>query len=257
MRLRIVSVPRPAAWIIGNVLIAVGVILLVGTVGLYGYSQYEEAQADREAASLGPPDVSTVVAAPVNAVAPSPTTVPTTTNSGQGQSPEAQGAQPAGAVVPVAASPTETFPPTPTPLPILPAIRIVAPTINLDAKVVESPIVNGEWIVPKFAAGHLQGTAQPLQGSNVVLSGHVQSISSGNVFAKIGNLRTGDVIRLYTNATIITYTVAKIETVPNNDLQVIQPADQEELTLITCTGNWLPLQRDYDKRTVVVAARTL
>ena len=120
---------------------------------------------------------------------------------------------------------------------------------------VESHIVNGEWQVPKFVAGHLEGTALPLAGGNVVLSGHVQSLSSGNVFAKIGSLRVGDSVRVYTKDTIVTYVVAKMDVVSNKDVNVIRPTSVEQLTLITCTGTWLPLQRDYDRRLVVVASR--
>jgi LPXTG-site transpeptidase (sortase) family protein len=128
-------------------------------------------------------------------------------------------------------------------------------SIDLDTKVVESPIVNGEWTVPKFVAGHLVGTAQPLQGSNVVLSGHVQSISSGNVFARIGDLKLGDVIMVYTKSAVISYVVSKSEVVANTDVAVVKPSPKEILTLITCTGTWLPLQHDYDSRIVVIASR--
>jgi sortase (surface protein transpeptidase) len=38
-------------------------------------------------------------------------------------------------------------------------------------------------------------------------------------------------------------------------MAVIQPTGDERLTLITCTGTFLPLQRDYDKRLVVIASR--
>jgi len=147
------------------------------------------------------------------------------------------------------------LPPTSTPLSILPALRIAAASIHLDAPVLESPIVNGEWQVPKFAAGHLQGTDDPLQGGNVVLAGHVESISSGNVFGQIDQLHRGDLIHLYTKARVVTYRVSKVETVANNDMQVVGPTDQEQLTLITCSGAWLPLQHDYNERTVVIADR--
>jgi sortase A len=133
--------------------------------------------------------------------------------------------------------------------------RVVAASIGLDTKVVESHIVNGEWQVPKFVAGHLEGTSLPLEGSNIVLSGHVQSLSSGNVFAKIGSLHLGDSVQVYTKASVITYVVSKINVVSHNDVNVVRPTPDEQLTLITCTGIWLPLQRDYDSRLIVVASR--
>ena len=109
--------------------------------------------------------------------------------------------------------------------------------------------------MPKFAAGHLQGTAQPLQGGNVVLAGHIQSIASGNVFANIAKLRPGSQVSLYTKGGIVAYQVMNVQTVKNTDLSVVAPSSQEKLTLITCTGIWLPLQHDYSERTVVIASR--
>jgi sortase (surface protein transpeptidase) len=53
----------------------------------------------------------------------------------------------------------------------------------------------------------------------------------------------------------VTYNVSKQLVVANNDVSVVRPSPSETLTLITCTGTWLPLQRDYNERTIVVAMR--
>jgi len=241
---------------ISNGLIGLGMALLIGTGAVFGYSQYEQAQAQREVAALAPdvPTAWTPVAAPTTA--PTATAAPTLAAL---PVVEATGipvaSSPTIATSPTPDPPTPTLVPTATPVPIYPAERIVATPIGLDSKVVEAPIVEGEWVVPKFVAGHLSGTAQPLQGSNVVMSGHVQSISSGNVFARIGELKVGDIVRLYTKATVITYVVEQLLIVANNDIQVAQPSAFERLTLITCTGTWLPLQHDYSQRIVVIAAK--
>lgn len=248
--------------LIGDGMIAVGAFVLLGTGSLYGYSQIEEAQAARAVQMMTPvvqgawtvtpnpdPEATPVVQATatmrsysqalgdVSSSSASPQFVPWKDRVGAGQ--------------PVSPTPV----PVPTPIPIYPVERIVAPSIHLDAKVVESPIVNGEWEVPKFAAGHLQGTDQPLQGGNVVLAGHIESLSSGDVFANVDRLRPGATIRLYTKASVVPYVVERVETVANNDMQVVAPTSSEILTLITCSGTWLPLQRDYNQRTVVIAKR--
>lgn len=244
----------------GNSLIVAGLALLLAVGGLWGYSQYAEAQAAQQAAQL-----TTTIA---EAWTPVPSVTPT---SGAHSSRTARAVlSPSTAtIIPNRSTGTAVrfvpwphrFPATPTPVatptprPIYPALSLVAPSIHLDAKVVEAPIVNGEWVVPKFAAGHLQGTAQPLQGGNIVLAGHVQSISSGDVFANIAWLRRGSQIRLYTKAGTVTYTVKTVEAVKNSDVAVIAPSPYEKLTLITCTGTWLPLQHDYNERTVVIADR--
>jgi LPXTG-site transpeptidase (sortase) family protein len=236
---------RVLRWL-GNALIGTGVLLLVITLGLLGYSQYEERLASQDVASLVPPSTATArSASPTRAPIQTSTAIAAFVGSGIEGSTRAH---PTNTVTPLSPSPTAT------PAPVLPAQRVVAPTIGLDTKVVESHIVNGEWQVPKFVAGHLEGTALPLQNGNVVLSGHVQSISSGNVFAKIGMLKIGDSVQLYTQAAVINYAVSFIEIVPNDDISVVLPTSQERLTLITCTGTFLPLQRDYDKRLVVVAS---
>ncbi len=238
---------------LSNSLIAIGAAILIGTGAIYGYSLYEQAQANQEVAELQPDVASAWTPEPVaiETATPEPAPSPVVTADATGV--------PHPTVAPSAilpeVTPTETA--VPTPVPVEPAIRIQAPTIRLDAKVVESPIVDGQWQIPKFAAGHLQGTAQPLQGSNVVLAGHVESISSGNVFANINRLRRGDLVRLYTKETVVTYKVDAVEVVANDDLKVVAPTSHEVLTLITCTGSWLPLQHDYSERTVVIASRVV
>ncbi|HEY8884192.1 MAG TPA: sortase [Chloroflexota bacterium] len=240
------QVQRYVLWL-SNLLIVGGAVLLIGTFGLLGYSRYEQYQVNRATAELVPavPGVWTPSPQPMRVLASvaEPTSTPPTDPT----------TSPAAATIAVPATPTPI--PTFTPLPILPAERIVAQTIDLDSKVVESPIVDGQWQVPKFVAGHLVGTAEPLQGSNVVLSGHVQSLSSGNVFARIGELKPGDVIRLYTPTAMVSYAVSKVTVVPNNDLDIVKPTTSEKVTLITCTGTWLPLQHDYNQRIVVIADR--
>jgi sortase A len=226
---------------------AAGIVILVGTLGLYGYGQYEQWQISQEAMKIVP-------IAPTAAPPPRPTatvmppSLSPTAGINIGISPSAT-APPTETPRPVASTPT----PDPTPVGPAPARRIVAPSIGLDTLVVEAPIVDGEWTVPKFVAGHLVGTAEPLQGGNVVLSGHVESISSGNVFANLEQMKPGDKIMVYTTDRIVTYAVHKTLVVKNDDMSVVQPQGRETLTLITCSGNWLPLKNDYDQRFVVVA----
>jgi LPXTG-site transpeptidase (sortase) family protein len=240
-----------------NGLILIGLTILLVTVGFYAYGQYEQYRANVDVGNSLPPDA--VNWTPVAVVPVATASIPTATAEVlPSPSPAANSA---GFPKAVPTRPTEAplptlIPsPTPTPIPITPMRRLIAGSIGLDTKVVEAPIVNGEWTVPKFVAGHLLGTAQPLQGSNIVLSGHVQSISSGNVFARIGELKLGNVIQVYTSNAEVAYTVTDSLVVANTDLDVVRPTPNEILTLITCTGTWLPLQHDYDSRIVVIASR--
>lgn len=207
-----------------------GIVMLVGIAAFFGYGQYEQAAlANQAAATQGVPNV---VESTGRAVAPSAVAA-------------------SNRVVTTASVPTPAVA-ADSPAPIQ---RVTASSIGLDAKVAESPIVDGQWIIPKFEAGHLQGTAQPGTGGNVVLAGHVQSITSGDVFANLDGLKPGDTIKVYTSDATVTYVVQSVTRVSNDDLSVLEPGPRETLTLITCSGTWLPLQHDYSQRTVVVADR--
>jgi len=247
MRVRLRGVGR---WL-SNVMIVGGVLVIGGTGGLYAYSHFEEAQFAQQAEATVP---ETPVPPTATALVFTPTAIPATATPSDSELERQRQLDIRRSGPPPTFTPTPM--PTATPVPVIsPADRIVAPAIKLDSKVVESKIVNGEWQVPKFVAGHLQGTADPLQGGNVVLCGHIDSISSGDVFANIGKLKPGDGIDVYTKTGIVKYRVTKLLVVPNNDIAVVQNQTEETLTLITCTGTWLPLQHDFDRRLVVVANR--
>lgn len=239
---------------LGTLLIVFGISLLGTTAALYGYGMYERYRFEQELATSGlaGQQPGTVAGAELpDVTTPTPDLTATASAASTVATPEIE-VTPTGP----APTPSPTVPPaTPTPVPTSPPTRIVAPSIELDSPVVEAPIKNNEWQVPKFVAGHLEGTAFPGQGSNVVLSGHVQSISSGNVFANLSKLKMGDHIRVDTKFGSVEYVVREVKTVRNDDLSVVAPTPEERLTLITCTGTWNPVTRDYSHRTIVVAAR--
>lgn len=213
---------RPTfAQLIGTGLMTAGIVILVGMGALLGYAQFEQEALTKQIANGSPlvvqPRVTPGTSDTASAV---PATAPAISHAA-------------------------------------PILRITASSIGLDARVAESPLVGGQWIIPKFEAGHLQGTAQPLTGGNVVLAGHVESISSGDVFANIDELKPGDTIDVYTRNGAVSYVVRKVHLVSNTDLSVLRPGKHETLTLITCSGSWLPLQHDYSQRVVVVAERQI
>lgn len=137
-----------------------------------------------------------------------------------------------------------------------PATWIRIPKIEVDSRVVEAPVAKGEWQVPKFVVGHLEGTANPREGGNVALSGHVESIASGNVFSRLKEVSIGDEVILVAGDDILTYTVAEIKVVKYDDLTIVMPTTDEVLTLITCTGTWNPLIGGYTERLIVIAKPT-
>ena len=247
---------RRAAETFGTLFIVLGTLLVAATGALYAYGQYERHQFELETAATAVAESSQPTATLNGASSllaaatalPSPSAIADLATPSRTAAAGLSSPSPTG--VPSATA-TET--PTPTPTPALPPTRILIPAIKLDSKVVESPVQNGEWKVPKFVAGHLEGTANPGENGNVALSGHIQSISSGNVFADIGQLDVGDEVFLQAGAAWFRYVVGEKKAVPNSDVSVLASMGRPTLTLITCTGIWDPVSRDYDQRLVVIA----
>ncbi len=163
-------------------------------------------------------------------------------------------APPAASVAPTGLSPATPTPSRPEPAPGgLPPVRVVAPAIGLDSPIVIARRDGDEWYIPGFVVSQLETTDNPGPTGNVVLTGHVDSIDAGRVFARLRELKPGDRLQVYTTAEAYEYTVARIARVANDDTSVLRSTVDPQLTLITCTGSWLPLAGDYSERLVVTA----
>ncbi len=141
--------------------------------------------------------------------------------------------------------------PTPDPPPpaTQPPTRIVAPSIQLDSKVVpvgwkqaaEGGKIVTVWEVAEYAAGWHKNSALPGDGGNIVLSGHHNT--KGEVFRYIVGLDVGDTVTLYADDRPYTYTVESrfvlrdkgaSEEQRRQNAQWIGPFPEERLTLVTC-----------------------
>jgi LPXTG-site transpeptidase (sortase) family protein len=107
-------------------------------------------------------------------------------------------------------------------------------------------------------------SGKPGFGSNAVFSGHVDYIDYGPaVFWHLKDLVAGDVIEVHLNeGTVYTYAVESLWSIPaaptEDELRaVIGGTTSDVVTLITCGGNWIPDQQQYDQRTVIRARRVL
>jgi len=128
------------------------------------------------------------------------------------------------------------------------------------------PSFGRHWSVPVLegssdevlaaGVGHLDDTAEPGQEGNVVLAGH--RVTHGEPFARIRDLRPGDVVRIETRTTTYTYvldTSGRDLDVPFTDGWVLDarphnphggtgPADFPRLlTLVTCAEVFRTSQR--------------
>ena len=153
------------------------------------------------------------------------------------------------------ATPTFTSTPVPTPTPgeVIPAAgppnRIVIPSINLDAPVVQigwhieeqGGLIVSVWDVPDNAAGWHETSAYPGQTGNVVLNGHHNI--RGEVFRYLIDLEPGARIQLHADGKVYYYNVAEKQILKEKgqpaevryqNAQWIAPTQDERLTLVTC-----------------------
>ena len=113
--------------------------------------------------------------------------------------------------------------------------------------------MRSEFEVPKFYVGHYAATARPGASGNGVYSGHVESLSSGNVFANLPAIKVGAEVLLYTEEGLWRYRVTETLKVRYDDLSVMEPTFDPRITLITCIGTWDPGMRQYTHRFIAIA----
>jgi len=135
-----------------------------------------------------------------------------------------------------------------------PPTRLVIPAMELDAPIVAVPIVGGTWDVSSLTheIGHLAGTANPGESSNMVLSGHVTLRTGAGPFQRLEWLREGATAVVYAGEEAYTYRVVRKKYVPPDDVSVAYPTSSPVLTLITCT-RWDAQNRRYSERVAVIA----
>ena len=135
--------------------------------------------------------------------------------------------------------------------------RLVIPSIELESAVVPAALVERDgvttWDVPKFVAGHAEGSAGAGEPGNAVLIGHVTSLTLGHVFEDLDKIRSGDIVEIFSDTSRFEYRVTDVRDVQRTEVAVLDPTSAPTLTLITCTGQWLPTVHDYTQRVVVQA----
>jgi LPXTG-site transpeptidase (sortase) family protein len=160
---------------------------------------------------------------------------------------------PARSRTPTPAGPILAAPPARS----LPITRVVVPRLALAADVVPARLVEQggglTWEVPALRAGHAEATAGAGGLGNAVVLGHVASRGAGNVFKDLDKARAGDAVQVFSGEEQFDYRVVEVREVDRTDVSVAAPTEAPGLSLITCTGIWLPFVRDYTGRLVVRA----
>jgi LPXTG-site transpeptidase (sortase) family protein len=235
-----------ALWTLGNLFMLIGVVLLLYVGGVYTQAEYDRyaARGDTDLpapVAVAPPVVqqpAPFIAPILNAVAPGST---------------AEGPV-IGAIPNVAPEHTSTI------------SRIAIPSIDVDAKVVEVGWdvleQNGQqvavWQVAEYAVGQHRGSANPGEGDNIVLAGHVGGY--GKVFKDLYYVNPGDQITIYSDGQQYLYTVQERLLVTEEGVsleqraanaELIAPTDHEVVTLVTC---WPPSGKDKFTQRVIVRA---
>jgi LPXTG-site transpeptidase (sortase) family protein len=162
----------------------------------------------------------------------------------------------------------ETLPSYPIPTPSLvpqpkdgntpdtsPVVRIVIPSLDIDAKVAYVPFDGQTWMIQglREEVAWMGNTSWPGLGGNTGLAGHVTVRGLGNgPFRNLADLLQNDVIYLYTEENIYTYSVREKLVVDQADLSVVDPTDIAQITLITCL-DWDEDLEIYIKRLAVMA----
>lgn len=111
-------------------------------------------------------------------------------------------------------------------------VRIVIDTerVNVDASIYGG---GDDWSQLLKGVGHLDGSANPGDSSNMVLAAHNDIY--GEIFRDIQYLEPGDEIRVQSNNNRwYTYVVYEKVVVDPTDVWVIQPGNEAIVTLVTC-----------------------
>ena len=112
-------------------------------------------------------------------------------------------------------------------------VSIKISSLNIDLPVEESQIINGVWQVSEKNASHLNSSANPGEGSNVVIYGHNKRV----IFGPIRQIKKDAEIVITTEDEILwKYKVVAFFEVTPAEVSPVLPKNEETLTLYTCTG---------------------
>lgn len=110
--------------------------------------------------------------------------------------------------------------------------RILIPEIQTDLNVQSAKLVNGYWEVFNDKAGWGEGTGVPGKNGNQVIFAHARDGLFGNLkYSEIGMK-----IYVFSKENWYSYEITEIKEVTPDQTEVIEPSDNEMLTLYTCSG---------------------
>ncbi|MGW6144237.1 class F sortase [Streptomyces sp. NPDC055140] len=238
---------RIGAWIVWSV----GIVVLA--VSLFGGQDTSSDTSDSSGASR-----------PAMAYAPSSDAVPP--SDVMPPSDAVPPVPPSEAVPPV--PPSEAVPPSAPVVPVgkhLPRAkptRLLIPKIGVDAPFTELAIgPTGQLQPPPAADTNLVGWqadgVSPGETGTSIIAGHVDTKTSAAVFAGLSSLKTGDTFTVRRDdSRTASFVVDSVETFAKNNFpneRVYGDTPQAQVRLITCTGAYDHVKKDYTDNLVVFA----
>ncbi|RRR66146.1 MAG: sortase [Candidatus Viridilinea halotolerans] len=239
------------AWTLSNLLILTGCYIMLYVGGVYSYVEYQRAAA-RGDSGLAAPQI--LVRAPSLPAVPA---VVERHGVALAQHATMSGTVSHGAL---AAEQALTH--------VSRVERLILPSIAVDAKVIEVgwEVVEQDgqlaslWQVAEFAVGQHKGSANPGEGDNIVLAGHVGGY--GQIFRDLFYVLPGDPVIVYSDGHMFHYTVSErlivdeegphvTEAQRQANAQLIAPTDYEVLTMVTC---WPATGPDRFMQRVIIRA---
>jgi LPXTG-site transpeptidase (sortase) family protein len=237
---------RRLYWSLGNLLLVAGLYLLLYVGGLYAQAEYMRLAARGDSDIEAPRVI-------MGARQSSEVSLAAETPQAGASVEQAPAEMPAFSAPILSDGQISSAPPDPASAAHVSTVeRIVIPSVKMDAKVIEvgweAVEQNGQqvavWQVAEYAVGQHRGSANPGEGSNVVLAGHVGGY--GQVFRDLYYVLPGDQVTIHSGGRQFLYTVeerliVEEEGVPAEqraaNAALIGPTDEEVVTMVTC---WPP-----------------
>ena len=105
--------------------------------------------------------------------------------------------------------------------------------MRLSLDISEGAIVDGVWQISKVGASHLNVSANPGEGGNIVIYGH----NKNSLFGPIRWIEKGAEIEINDeNGNKYSYVVSETLEVSPDKIEYVLPKNEEILTLYTCSG---------------------
>src|SRR3989344_5494471 len=124
--------------------------------------------------------------------------------------------------------------------------RIIIPFLSVDLDIKKSEIVNGFWEVFDDSAAWGVGSGLPGEIGNQIIFAHAKE----DLFLPLRSIKPGMKAYILTESDWHEYEVKDIKEVYPNQLEVIAPTEDENLTLYTCSGF-------ADSRRLIVVAKPI